>query len=76
MGREKKAAARQISHADKYNPDLEGRLPLFRLIYRLQSSPAREPPNLPTFESSIPRFRNVKDFKTVIFFLEQERQLS
>ena len=26
--------------------------------------------------SLIPRFRDVKDFKTDIFFLEQERQLS
>ena len=46
---EKIAAARQISYADKKNPDLGGRLSLFRLIYRLQSSPALEPPNLPTF---------------------------
>ena len=34
------------------SPDLGGRLPLFDLISGLRSSPAREPPNPPTFFKS------------------------
>ena len=55
------AAARQISYADKNNPDLGGRLSLFASSTASNHLP-RVSPQIYHL-SSIPRFRNVKDFK-------------